>query len=328
MRILPLFIPHQGCPFACIYCNQFSITQSKDESIAYFQKLIADFCHQNTAADKEVAFFGGTFTALSRELQEEYFDLAAPYISSLRGIRLSTRPDALSADGYKFLKDRGVSTIELGIQSFSDEVLIASRRGYSAKTAVSACESVKTAGFDLVIQLMPGLPSDTFSSFSATIDQAIELQPQGIRLYPTVVLEGTRLADWYAAGKYAPLSLEEAISWLKTGQSRCSLAGINVIKTGLHSDLRAIDIVAGPHHPAIGELVQIELLYDELISKWQPDMTLEIPGNKKSLFLGHGRKLVNMLKKKLLLDKIAVTINKENRDIEYVFKKVKAQYYW
>ena len=328
MRILPLFIPHQGCPFACIYCNQFSITQSKDESIDYFQKLIADFCRINDSAEKEIAFFGGTFTALSRELQEEYLGLIAPYLPGLRGIRLSTRPDALSAAEFEFLKARGVSTIELGIQSFDNEVLSASCRGYSAEIAVSACQSVIEAGFDLVIQLMPGLPSDTFESFSYTIKKAIELQPQGIRLYPTIVLKGTKLADWYTAGKYEPLSLEDSIAWLKNAQLRCSQAGINIIKTGLHSDLKKEDIVAGPHHPAIGELVQIELLYDELISKWQTEMTLEIPANKISLFLGHGRKLVNKLKKKLLLDKIAVAINKESRDIEYRFKKIKAQYYW
>jgi histone acetyltransferase (RNA polymerase elongator complex component) len=328
MRILPLFIPHQGCPFACIYCNQFSITQSKDESINYFQKLIADFCRINDSNEKEIAFFGGTFTSLSRELQEEYLGLVSPYLSRLKGIRLSTRPDALSTEEFEFLKARGVSTIELGIQSFDNEVLSASCRGYSSDVAISACQSVIKAGFDLIIQLMPGLPSDTFESFSDTIDKAIELQPQGIRLYPTIVLKDTKLANWFTEGKYKPLSLEDSLTWLKTGQLRCSQAGINVIKTGLHSDIEEEDILAGPHHPAIGELVQIEILYDELISKWQPEMTLEIPGNKVSLFLGHGRKLVIKLKKKLLLDKIAVAINKENRDIEYKFKKIKAQYYW
>jgi len=328
MRILPLFIPHQGCPFNCIYCNQFSITQSREVSLSFFQECIEGFCKKNITKEKEIAFFGGTFTALPIEKQEEYLALISPYLIQLKGIRISTRPDTLDSKIFIFLKNRGVSTIELGIQSFNTEVLKSSGRGYTSTIATQACKDVKDAGFDLIIQLMPGLPGDTFEYFVESMKTVVKLKPQGIRLYPTIILRDTVLEKWYQQGIYQPLSLTDAIQWLKFAKKYCKEEGINVIKTGLHSDLKSSDIVAGPYHPAIGELVQIELLYDELINKWQPGMTLSIPSNKKSLFLGHGRKLINKLKKKLLLDKIAVTLNKDQKDIEYSFKNEKAQYYW
>ncbi len=328
MRILPLFIPHQGCPFACIYCNQYSITKSKDESKEHFKSLIADFCAKNETIDKEIAFFGGTFTALSREQQEEYFSLIQPYRQLIRGIRISTRPDTINPDILNYLKSWGVTTIELGIQSFDDAVLKASHRGYVVASAIESCSMVIEAGFDLVIQLMPGLPEDTIKSYSATLDVAIGLQPQGIRLYPTVVLKGTILADWFTAGKYHPLSLAEAVNWLKISHSKCNKANIRIIKTGLHSDINLPDIVAGPYHPTLGELVQIELLFDELVSKWQPDKTLLIPARRISLFLGHNRLLIKKLKEKLLLDKIAVSVNKEKNEREFSFNEDKAEYNW
>ena len=328
MRILPLFIPHQGCPFNCVYCNQFSITHSSEISLSYFQKCIEDFCRRNLTTEEEIAFFGGTFTAIPEEQQEEYFQLVSPYLSQLKGIRISTRPDALDPAKYTFLKNNGVSTIELGIQSFNSEVLKLSGRGYTSSTAITACQEVMSAGFDLVIQLMPGLPGDKFDYFMDSLKETARLKPQGIRLYPTIVLKGTALEKWYLEGNYKPLELDETINWLKVAHQFCKEEGISIIKTGLHSDINSDEIVAGPYHPAIGELVQIELLYDELINKWQSGTTLSIPLNKKSLFLGHGNKLINKLKNKLLLDKIAVTLNKDQKDIEYSFVNEEAQYYW
>ncbi len=328
MRILPLFIPHKGCPFTCIYCNQYSITKSRDESIEHFKRLIADFCTRNDLIEKEIAFFGGTFTALSDEQQEEYLSLIKPYRQQIRRIRISTRPDAISQAILDNLKNWGITTIELGIQSFDDTVLKASRRGYTSGRAIESCRQVKEAGFDLVIQLMPGLPEDTIQSYSATIDITTNLQPQGVRLYPTVVLKGTILADWFNNGKYHPLSLVEAINWLKIAHTKCSDASVRIIKTGLHSDINPEDILAGPYHPALGELVQIELLFDELIGKWKSDKTLLIPQRRISLFLGHNRLLLKKLKEKLLLDKIAVSINKDKNENEFSFNEDKAENNW
>jgi histone acetyltransferase (RNA polymerase elongator complex component) len=328
MRILPLFIPHQGCPFSCIYCNQFSITHADDNTTIYFSELIKDFCQANFGLEKEIAFFGGTFTALTAAKQAEYLSLALPYLSQLRGIRISTRPDFIDIATLNYLKDNHVSTIELGIQSFSDAVLKASRRGYASEQAIKSCRLIKQSGFDLIIQLMPGLPKDNYETFSGTLQTAINLHPDGIRLYPTIVLKGTVLAQWYTQNKYEPLTLTDALAWLKYAHRKCSEAGIKIIKTGLHSDIKPSEIIAGPHHPALGELVKIEILCDELVQNWQPDRTLLIDSGYLSLFLGHERKLIKLLKEKLLLDKIAVTVNIDKKERGYCFITDKAQYNW
>ena len=328
MRILPLFIPHQGCPFSCIYCNQYSITKADSETKRDFKGLIADFCSQKIIEEKEIAFFGGTFTALDIDSQIEYLNLIKPYLSDIKGIRISTRPDCINAEKLIFLKKSGVTTIELGIQSFDNLVLKASKREYSADKAVNACNSVTEFGFELVIQLMPGLPEDTLDTYLKSINKAISLHPQGLRLYPTIVLKQTVLEKWYLKGDYTPISLTEAINWLKISIIKCRKAEVNIIKMGLHSDIKPSDIVAGPYHPALGELVRIDLLYDKLIDNWQSSKTLVIPIRWKSLFLGHQRLLIKKLKDKLLLDKIAVRINKDKEAVEYSFDESIAQYIW
>lgn len=328
MKILPLFIPHQGCPFACIYCNQHHITHTQKDTCVHFSALIKGFCNINTQTDKEIAFFGGTFTALPNELQELYISLINPWISQIRGIRISTRPDCIDQHILNKLKQQKISTIELGIQSFDDKVLDATRRGYGRQTALDNCKLIIDNGFDLIIQLMPGLPDDNMNIFIESITTAVELKPAGIRLYPTVVLADTALAAWYKEGKYTPLSLEETLTWLKRAWKICQKAQVPVIKTGLHSDIDPQNIIAGPYHPTIGELLKIELLADRLTAEWKQDLVLYLPHKYKSLFLGHGKSLIKKLKNNLLLDKIPVHINKEKNENEIGFRAGEAQLFW
>lgn len=328
MKILPLFIPHQGCPFSCIYCNQYTITSTEQNDLQDFKQLIDNFCRKNLYKDKEIAFFGGTFTALEKSRQEEYLGLITPYLGEIRGVRLSTRPDFITEDILEFLIKRGVSTIELGIQSFNDQVLKASQRGYNSEKAISSCRMIKQAGLDLIIQLMPGLPEDKEEIFRQTVKQTVHLMPSGVRLYPTVVLSGTKLADWYKAGNYSPLTIDEAVIWLKAARAEFSEHKIPVIKMGLHSDITPEEIVAGPYDQAIGELVKMEMIYERLVKEWSDGLVLEIPLRYKSLFLGHGKRLLKRLKSKLLLDKIAVQLKKAGSEKEIGFRAVKAQLYW
>ncbi|MCF7919967.1 MAG: radical SAM protein [Candidatus Cloacimonetes bacterium] len=328
MKILPLFIPHQGCPFHCIYCNQNSITKTPAIDKDHFRKLIHNFCIHNPETDKEIAFFGGTFTALSQAEQLEYLQMAIMYFAGIRGIRLSTRPDYIDPQKLKFLKTYFVTTIELGIQSFSDDVLEASSRGYSAARAIAACEMVKEFGFDLVIQLLPALPGDDYNTFMKTVQQTVNLKPSGVRLYPALVLKGTLLEQYFLTGKYQPLELEDTVQWLKEAVKLFQQAQIPLLKIGLHSDLTPEDIVAGPFHPALGELIFIELLYEKLLENWVPNSTLQVSGDHISLFRGHDRLLIKKLKEHLLLDKIPVCINKDKKAPTFCFVNKEAERYW
>ncbi|MCD4796144.1 MAG: radical SAM protein, partial [Candidatus Cloacimonetes bacterium] len=156
MKIFPVFIPHFGCPFQCIYCNQKFITKVEKPLFDDIKKQIENFCKNNSGIEKEIAFFGGTFTSLSKDEQRKCFELVKPFETEISGIRISTRPDSINDEILSFCKENNIKTIELGIQSFDDEVLTASRRGYNAKTALNSCELVKSYNFNLGVQLMPG----------------------------------------------------------------------------------------------------------------------------------------------------------------------------
>ena len=197
MKILPIFIPHLGCPFNCVYCDQHLITKTNHINPKEITKRIKNFCRKNAAIrDKEIAFFGGTFTNLPIEKQKELFDLTKPFLSQIFGIRISTRPDFIDDNILKLSKENKVKVIELGIQSFSDDVLSASKRGYNAKTAISACNSIKKHNFKLGIQLMPGLPDFSEKSIIETVKITIRIQPDFVRIYPTIVLKKTVLEKW------------------------------------------------------------------------------------------------------------------------------------
>jgi len=328
MKILPIFIPHLGCPFACVYCNQHSITKSKKPVLSTISSDISRFCKFNRNIEKEIAFFGGTFTNLSLLEQQKYFDLIHPFLDEKTSIRISTRPDSIDENILSFCRKNGVKTIELGIQNFSDNVLEFSKRKYNSKTAIYACKSVKKSDFNLGIQLMPGLPGFSENSHSQTISETIKLQPEFVRIYPTIVLKNTILEKWFRDNKYLPLEIDEAVEIVAEMINSFEKENIKIIKAGLHSDIEAENIVAGPYHPSFGELVRAKILSEMIFEKFEKDRTLIISPSDISLFKGFEQKMLNELKQKLQIDKIPISIDRKLAKNKFAFRDIEAEKFW
>ncbi|MGC8493422.1 MAG: elongator complex protein 3 [Syntrophobacteraceae bacterium] len=263
--IYPVFLPHAGCPFQCVYCNQrVTVTGGGQGPIAGFAiSRMADYANQvrRSGIPGEIAFYGGTFTALPRALVEEILSAASAWVEQgiFTGVRFSTRPDCLEGDVVEMLSSYPVRTVELGVQSLSDSVLKESGRGYGAESVYGAARRVKGRGWKLGIQLMAGLPGDSREFFLHSVRSALEIGADFLRIYPVLVLEGTSLAESYRAGLYVPLSLDEAVSLLAPAYDLAMRAGVSVIRMGLQAD-RELEkpgvILAGPYHPAFGSLVK------------------------------------------------------------------------
>lgn len=282
--IIPIFIPHLGCPCQCVFCNQQKITArtkavSTDEvreTVERYLSTLADL----DPSEIEIAFYGGSFTAIPIDAQTAYLEVANEYIDQGRvsSLHISTRPDCIDEEILSNLKRYNVSTIELGVQSFSDEVLRLSKRGHDSDTARKAARLVKERGFKLGIQLMIGLPGDSLESCICSARETVALFPELARLYPTLVIDGTELYDMYEDGSYEALSKEEALLRTKEMYKILHKAGINIMRVGLKStdiiggsDLSAIN--GGTYHPAFRQLVEGEIAYEML--KEQLDALME-----------------------------------------------------
>ena len=264
-----LFIPFEGCPYHCIYCDQRKISGQNDMSPA----IAADTLAREMPRWKErgmrgqIAFFGGTFTGLPTEQMCAYLSAAQPYVQSgmVDGIRISTRPDCISDEILLLLKEYGVTHIELGVQSMDDQVLAAAGRGYTADIVANSARRIREHGFVLGLQMMPGLPDDTPQKSVDTARSIIELGAAETRIYPTLVIRGTPLQKLYNEGKYQQLSFESALDQTARLKMMFEDAGVTVLKVGLHSGAVEQDVVAGPFHPAFGQLVDSRICLDKLI---------------------------------------------------------------
>ena len=263
--IFPIFISHVGCPFQCIYCNQYRITNLsptydiRKHCCRLTRELLnqaSSFVHKHENKHKEIAFFGGSFTCLKKEEMDGYFRQFDDIIDDKTCFRISTRPDAISTDILDFLKSNKVNTIELGVQSFSDTELKASKRGYDSETAVKSCELIKSHGFNLSVQLLIGLPKAENETYSDTLSKLKEIKPDFVRLYPLIVLKDTELEGLYRNGEYKPLTVEDAVNICHTFLEECEANDIKVIKVGLHSDITDESFVAGPYHKNFGEIIR------------------------------------------------------------------------
>jgi histone acetyltransferase (RNA polymerase elongator complex component) len=272
---VPFFISHQGCPHTCIFCDQRAISGANGTLPTAGQITAKINLWRSTAGKRplEIAFFGGTFTALPEKTQAALLAPLQPLLESgtIDSVRISTRPDCIDSGHVAWLADMGVRTIELGVQSMDNTVLAASGRGHSAAESLDAIKCIKSLGLRAGAQLMPGLPGDTPSSSLASLEQVISAGADFIRIYPTVVLQGTELARRYAAGDFTPLSLGRGVSLCKLLLQRAMQAGIPVIRIGLQADegLNAESILAGCWHPALGQLVRSQL-YADLVSRFVP----------------------------------------------------------
>ncbi|MBP5427131.1 MAG: radical SAM protein [Clostridiales bacterium] len=267
--IIPIFIPHKGCPFDCIYCNQKSISgQIKDVTIDDVKSTIRAF-KDTISFDEipEVAFYGGSFTGIDMEEQTKFLECVYDYIKKgeVSSIRLSTRPDYISHEILKNLKKYGVKTIELGVQSLDDEVLRISHRGHTREDVESAVRLVKEYGFNLGIQTMIGLPNDTKKKAIDTARKVVLLKPDFVRIYPTLVIKDTYLCKMLEEHKYKPLSLEDAVDISASLYRIYMDNNIEVIRLGLQPTKNieeGEDVRGGPFHPAFRQLVEARILRD------------------------------------------------------------------
>ena len=280
--MIPFFIPHVGCPYVCTFCNQSRITgQSGISHLTpdYIKDTITEYVGSKRN-DKfwEVAFYGGSFTAIHTELQHQLLAPASEMLKSgiIDGIRCSTRPDAVGDEAITLLQSYGVKTVELGVQSMNDDILVDAKRGHTVEEVVEAVARLKKRGMTVGVQLLPGLKGETWETIIETAVAVSELKPDFVRIYPVLVIENTELADQYRAGEYKPLSTDQAITYCAFLKEWFEQHNIEVIRTGLQST-EELDsgnsLIAGPYEPAMGELVvneqykqRIEMCIDEHFS--------------------------------------------------------------
>lgn len=276
---IPIFIPHLGCPNMCVFCNQRTISGVKQFDIGTVRKTIDENLSSLNSDDHvEIAFFGGSFTGIDRDLMIELLMIAHEYILSgkVKSIRCSTRPDYIDREILDILKLYGVKTIELGLQSTDSNVLCYTKRGHSFEDERRACALIRENGFDLVGQMMIGLPYSTLETELATADFIINCGASAARIYPTVVFRDTELCSMTLKKEYLPLSIDDAVTRSASVLQKFVEAGLDVIRIGLCSSDNLLSdktYFAGPNHPALGELVISELYYN-IIKKKLSEMTL------------------------------------------------------
>lgn len=315
---IPVFVPHKGCPHTCVFCDQRKISGTQQ---ALKPQEIIDLIKDSLSTAEpddfvEIAFFGGSFTGIPENEMLDYLEATKPFFDEkkVHGIRLSTRPDYINPNIIDLLKQYGVTTIELGVQSLNDEVLKLSRRGHTAQEVGKACELIKKSGIKLGIQIMPGLPGDTFEIVMKTVQGVLALKPDMVRIYPVIVVEGTELERLYKSGKYEPLSMKEAIEWSAAALLLFRDENITVLRIGLHStDTLGSSVIAGPYHPAFGELVESHILFGEIVGQLD---RMELSGDEELLvrvrpellskFIGQKRSNINAIKGKYKLKDINI----------------------
>ena len=276
--IIPIFVPHLGCPNDCVFCNQKSISgQTKQVTKEDVKNIIEEHLKYIKKDSKvEVAFFGGSFTGIEEEKQVELLSTAYEYIKQKKvdSIRISTRPDYIDKKTLKRLKKYKVKTIELGVQSANDYILKKAGRGHTFEDVIKASKLIRWYGFDLGHQMMVGLPESTTVDEINTAKQLIKLKPKMVRIYPVLVIKNTKLEKDYNDGKYKPLTVTQAVEVCKELVKLFVKKHIEVIRIGLqptdtitNPDNDKSEVVAGPFHPAFRQLVESGMWYDVIVEK-------------------------------------------------------------
>ena len=304
--IIPVFVPHLGCPHACVFCNQRRISGSErpataEDVICAVEKAAA---LPYSGAKRQLAFYGGSFTAIPAEEQTALLSAAKEALDrgEIDSIRLSTRPDAIDAAVLKRLKDYGVETVELGAQSMDDEVLLLSGRGHTAEDVEMASRQIQAAGFRLILQMMTGLPGDSDERSLDTARRIAALKPDGVRIYPTVIVRDTALYDLWRAGRYEEHTVEDAVRCCAKLLPVFEEAGIPVIRLGLNptDELSGGDAAGGAYHPALGELVKSRIMLEKargLLQGAAPGsaVVLAVDPSKISQMVGQHRQNIQRL---------------------------------
>lgn len=277
-RNIPIFIPHLGCPNMCVFCNQRSISGKQSFCRDSVRREIDEALSTiEVGAEVEIAYFGGSFTGIDRELMIYLLDVAEEYIQNQRdnsarviGIRMSTRPDYINSEIMEILSGYHVKTVELGLQSMRDEVLSASKRGHSAADAERACRLIKNAGYSLIGQMMIGLPGSALEDEIYTARKICEMGADGARIYPTVVFYDTELAKMAERGEYEMLSVDDAVARSKEVLKVFNEHNVECIRIGLCASDNLLDeekVMGGANHPSLGELVIGEEYFDRMCNE-------------------------------------------------------------
>ena len=319
--IIPLFIPHMGCPHRCIFCNQRSITgrAAQTPSADQIRREVNRFLKygKKRPSTTQISFFGGSFLGLEKETLLSLLGAAVPFVQAkdVDSIRFSTRPDTVSQETLSLLDGFPVSTVELGVQSMNNRILDVAGRGHRAADTVNAAGLLKARGYQVGLQMMVGLPEDDDDGAMESARRIAELQPDFVRIYPTLVLKGSPLAERFSDGRYHPMPLSSCVTLVKRLYLFFKSRHIPVIRMGLQASdglTRAGDFIAGPHHPAFGHLVHGEIVLDAISAaldrmEKRPD-TLTITAHPSMVSRVQGLKKQNVcyLKSAFDLKKIAL----------------------
>lgn len=320
MLIVPVFIPHAGCPHQCVFCNQVAITGINKAPVnkETLRSIIDQFLQYNNKREKiQISFYGGTFLGLPDDQIKMLLSEADIYVKAgqVNSIRFSTRPDTINERQIKLIQKYPVETIEIGTQSMNNMVLNKSGRGHSAEDTEHAVKILKKYGYETGLQIMAGLPADTDTTLLATTEKVIELKPDFVRIYPTIVLKGSQLEKMFLKGKYSPLNLDKCVLLVKTMYLHFLKNNIPVIRMGLQSsfDFESGDeIVAGPYHPAFGHLVFSSIFLDMAVLAIEKSKTKDkhlifhVNPRDISKIRGLKNNNISVLMKKFNLEKIEI----------------------
>lgn len=322
---ISIFVPHIGCPNKCSFCNQRYITgvfkaPSADDVILSVKN--AKKSKNYNPAVTEIAFFGGSFTAINKNYMLHLLETASKFVESgdVSGIRISTRPDAINEEILTLLKRYHVTAIELGAQSMNDRVLKKNNRGHSSKDVFDSSMLIKEYGFELGLQIMTGLYGDTASSALKTADDVISIKPDTVRIYPTIVLKDTYLAAMYADKIYKPQSLDDAVDLASQLYSKFTENGIKVIRLGLHS-IEEDAYIAGPWHPSFSELCLSRILLNEVLKQISQKGKYIIYVNKSDVSKMTGQKRCNLIHLNSLGFNCCVKVKENLKSLEFQIER-------
>ncbi|WP_131027148.1 elongator complex protein 3 [Clostridioides difficile] len=322
-RIIPIFVPHKGCPHDCIFCNQKKITGVSTDVTSEDARNIIEECLEtiDKDADVEIAFFGGSFTAIDIDIQKSLLSVAKEYVEKglVKDIRMSTRPDCIDEDILSMLKEYKTSIIELGVQSLDEKVLLDSIRGHQSEIVYKSSKMIKNSGIKLGLQMMIGLPADTEEKCIFTAKKFVELKPDCVRVYPTLVVKDTGLEKLMEQNKYNPFTLEESVNIVKKVLVLFYVNNINVIRVGLQAtdDIQiGKAVLAGPYHPAFRELVEADMIKDYLefvILQNKNIKQMLVKSNTKNISKIIGNKKTNV---KYMEEKFGVLLKTQESDLD------------
>jgi histone acetyltransferase (RNA polymerase elongator complex component) len=330
--IVPVFVSHEGCPYRCSFCNQTNITGTSKKAD---RQMVRDSLRTHLEnldlnclpEERELAFFGGSFTGIHAERQEHLLSMVQPWVQSgqIRSIRVSTHAFFIDDPRLSLLKQYNVKTVELGVQSTNNHVLKLVGRECTSELIQSSSKMIKEKGFRLGLQLMPGLPDDDEKIFSESVKDVIALKPDFVRIYPTLVIKNTGLFDMYKQGTFKPWSLERMLQAVKNAVVKFEKVGIPVIRIGLHPDKSMLDnFVEGPFHPSFRYLVDSRIARDKMISLIRQlnsiplSITFQVPPKKISIYVGHKKDNLEILRRMFNLESVNVQRGSDQNSLKLV----------